>query len=113
VKAKHNYEEKIEHKYLNADQRAVWDGMKLMAGIQESTRCTLSLNGYTSNVCLANELNKFYLRFDADDDNNKRIKINKSPGPDNISGKVLRACSVQLSGIFSQIFNTSVKTQTV
>jgi len=43
----------------------------------------------------------------------KRIKINKSPGPDNISGKVLRACSAQLSGIFSQIFYISVKTQTV
>ncbi|KAI2647452.1 Retrovirus-related Pol polyprotein from type-2 retrotransposable element R2DM [Labeo rohita] len=74
-------------------------------------------------MCLANELNTFYLRFDKDGDNVKYgflqsntvfninahtvagTRGNKSPGADNISGKALKACSVQLSGIFTQIMS--------
>lgn len=69
VKAKYNYKENIEYKCFNSDQRAVWDGMKLMTGLQESDRAMIFLDGYTSNTCL--ELNTFYLRFNMDYDNVK------------------------------------------
>lgn len=41
----------------------MWDGKKLMTDLQESNRTMVSLNGCTSNVYLANELNTFYLRY--------------------------------------------------
>lgn len=103
--------------------------MKLMTDLQESNRTMVCLNGCTSNVYLANELNTFYLRYVKYDSwwSNtvfnidvptvarflKRKKVNKSPGPDNVSGKVLRACSLQLSGILMYIFNMSHKKQQI
>ena len=37
----------------------------------------------------------------------KRIKDNKSPGPDNISGKTLKYCAEQLGPIFQRLFQKS------
>lgn len=34
----------------------------------------------------------------------KQTKVGKSPGPDNISGRVLKSCAGQLSEIFKAIF---------
>lgn len=38
AKAKYNYKEKIKYKLSHSDQRAVWNGMKLMTGLQECNR---------------------------------------------------------------------------
>lgn len=43
----------------------------------------------------------------------EKINIRKSPGPDNIGGKVLRYCSAQLSGVFCYLFQHSLDTQVV
>ena len=43
----------------------------------------------------------------------KQTKVNKSPGPDNISGRVLKSCASQLSGILKVIFTQSLQLQTV
>ena len=41
------------------------------------------------------------------------LKINKSPGPDKISGILLKSCAKQLSPIFHPIFNVSLSQQKV
>jgi hypothetical protein len=91
----------------------------------------------------AKELNEFYARFDSRDESNelealkkslhealdshlcpsisvkdvsaclKRQKVRKAPGPDMIGGKVLNSCSEQLAGIFTLIFNRSLRLATV
>lgn len=43
----------------------------------------------------------------------KQTKVNKSPGPENICGRVLKACAPQLSGIFKVIFVQSLQLQSV
>ncbi len=37
-----------------------------------------------------------------------RINAHKSPGPDNIPGRVLRDCAVELTDVFTDIFNISL-----
>jgi len=41
--------------------------------------------------------------------NFRRINPRKSPGPDNVCGRLLKSCSVQLSLVFSQLFSWSLK----
>ena len=139
IKAKSAYKEKIESKLYDSDLKSVWNGMKLMTGLQKCNNNSVSSNGFTSNMQLADELNKFYLRFNVDvfDDKIsnmrelvrdtsapdidlsyvtnllKQTKVNKSPGPDNISGRVLKSCASQLSGILKVIFTQSLQLQTV
>lgn len=36
----------------------------------------------------------------------KRTKVNTSPGPDGITGRLLKCCSEQLCRVFSDIFGT-------
>ena len=114
------------------------NGMKSMTGLHKGNN-SVSLNGYASNMQLADDLNSFYLRFNSDvfkDKTNdlrelvrdtsafdidpstvtkilKQTKVNKSPGPDNISGRVLKSCASQLSEIFKVIFTQSLQLQTV
>jgi len=97
------------------------------------------MDGFSTNRELANSLNNFYLRFDQFDfkdevdelrykfkDKHHLIldqgavensffsqKLNKSPGPDNICGKLLKYCAGQLSSIFHDIFNMSLYLQHV
>lgn len=42
-----------------------------------------------------------------------KLKVKKAMGPDGIGGRVLKACAAQLSGIFSLIFNWSLRDCTV
>ena len=89
-----------------------------------------------------NELNSFYSRFDVHDFkeeintiktslNHKedetifeisekevkksfdRLKINKSSGPDGVKSNVPKMCSLQLSTIYSFIFNLSIKESSI
>ena len=41
------------------------------------------------------------------------IKTNKSMGPDGLSGKLLKACSQQLSHVFCKLFQRSLDTSQV
>lgn len=95
----------------------------------------VQLNGYSSDLELAQSLNDFYLRFDTCDFSDKHVEIRnclmstppqnsffveddvikcfkkckqtKSPGPDCISGRLLKTCAEQLGPIFNFIFNMS------
>ena len=42
-----------------------------------------------------------------------KINASKAPGPDHVSGKVLKECRLQLSGILGDIFQQSVDTQQI
>ena len=41
----------------------------------------------------------------------ERTNVRKSPGPDNIGGRVLKQCVAQLSGVFCSLFQRSMDTQ--
>ncbi len=43
----------------------------------------------------------------------KRVNVRKAAGPDGITGRVLRSCADQLSGLFTSIFNESLATSVV
>ncbi len=43
----------------------------------------------------------------------RRVNVRKAVGPDGITGRVLRSCANQLSGLFTSIFNESLATSVV
>ena len=43
----------------------------------------------------------------------QRTNVRKSPGPDGISGRVLKTCASQLSGIFRSIFHASLSSHKI
>ena len=43
----------------------------------------------------------------------QRTNVRKRPGPDGISGRVLKTCASQLSGIFRSIFQASLSSHTI
>ncbi len=43
----------------------------------------------------------------------KRVNIRKTVGPDGIPGRVLKACTFQLAGVFTDIFNLSLSLSVV
>ncbi len=43
----------------------------------------------------------------------KRVNVRKAAGPDGITGRVLRSCADQLTGLFTSIFNESLATSVV
>lgn len=42
-----------------------------------------------------------------------RIKTRKAPGPDGVTGRILKVCADQLSGVFTTIFNLSLQQSAV
>ena len=104
-----------------------------MAGSKEDRGgIETNLNGFSSVREFTEELNTFYLRFDEGDfksendilkhlscsksinisrtqvkDLFQRINTKKSPGPDNIGGRVVHTCAEQLSEIFNCISSVS------
>lgn len=103
-----------------------------MIGQQKTEQMPVRLAGYDSDRDLAEALNSFYLRFDTHDVSDKlkrihkesgpltkpnqmfvpqdvkaafqKIKTNKSPGSDGITGRLLKNCEEQLCEVFCYIF---------
>lgn len=132
--AKRAYKDRVERLFNNGRARDA--GAKTLAGLLSTSSSTgLPTEAV---VRMAEELNTFYSRLDHYDytkermeltakllsiamatDNlqllpaeieNKlrRIKPNKAPRPDNISGRLLKACSSQIAGVFCSLFNRSL-----
>ena len=121
--------QKIEIKLYCGDARSAWQGLNTMMG-RNTRQDQLCVPDDPNNF--ANDLNKFYARFDNDDfsencnrichaicTNNveninikdeevtacfRRVNPNKSPGPDGLHGRVLKTCATQLGPIFARIF---------
>ena len=125
--AKHCYKLKIEGHFSNADPRRMWQGIQAISDYKPSHSTPAA-----TDVNFLNELNDFYARFERDNRETatklkssadhppitlsstdvcnalSRISAHKAAGPDNIPGRVLRACAEQLAGVFTDIFNLSL-----
>ncbi len=114
-RAKWDYKLKVEHKLSNNLLGSAWDSIKTMVGQNDKKKKKVSLEGFTSDISLAQELNLFYSRFDKHDFSNeivghkqfllshpqstvcfsaqsvvntfKYCKAKTSPGPDNIGSR--------------------------
>ncbi|KAK3562006.1 hypothetical protein QTP86_023467, partial [Hemibagrus guttatus] len=106
-------------------------------GIQVITNYRTIPSACDSDASLPDTLNDFYARFEAQNNiaarktipppNDQvlclstadvkrtlcRVKLQKSAGPYNISGRVLRECAEQLADVFTDIFNISLSSAIV
>ena len=57
-RAKHHYSEKLQYQFSDGNAASVWKGLKQMTNYKPKPPRT------TDNILLANELNKFYCRFE-------------------------------------------------
>lgn len=140
-RAKWDYKLKVEYKLSNNLLGSAWDSIKSMVGLNDKTKKKVEMEGFTSDISLAHELNIFYSRFDKHDFSNeifgqkqsllslsqsavcfsvqsvvnifKHCKAKTSLGPDNIGSRVLSCCTEQLGSIFNYIFNQSLSQQKV
>uniref|UniRef100_A0A669BIH3 Reverse transcriptase domain-containing protein n=1 Tax=Oreochromis niloticus TaxID=8128 RepID=A0A669BIH3_ORENI len=126
-KAKHHYKKKVEEHFSNSNPRRMWQGLQTITDYR-----TTKPSPASSDVSFLNELNNFYARFergnpttttkaDVTSDHQpltlsptdvgavlSRINVHKAAGPDGIPGRVLRACSGELAGVLTDIFNLSL-----
>ncbi len=124
--AKRQYSRRITHRFSDSrDTQSLWHG------IQTNTDYKPPPQTCDSIIPLLNELNAFFARFEAQNSTTaqktpptpgdqvmtlspdsfrrslSRINARKAPGPDNIPGCVLRDCAVELTDVFTDIFNIS------
>ncbi|KAK0146536.1 hypothetical protein N1851_014143 [Merluccius polli] len=128
-----NYNIKITEERLGSNNlKAAWDGVKRMIGLQKEHKKPVHLPMHKNDSELSEAFNAFFSRFDSHDFSDKikklteeqaqvkstpfsitqedvrsvfkRNKVNKSPGPDGITGRLLKCCSEQLCGVFADIF---------
>lgn len=125
--AKWAYKKKVEDHFLDNDPRRVWQGIQHITNYKGS-----SATPTNTNASLAEELNCFFARFEANissldsltppvagscaltlqEHEVKRalVMVNpkKAAGPDGVPGKVLKVCADQLCTVFTNIFNLSL-----
>ncbi|KAI5619394.1 gastrula zinc finger protein XlCGF28.1-like [Silurus asotus] len=125
--AKHSYKLKIEEHFSNCDPRRMWQGIQAISDYKSSHSTPAA-----TDVLFLNELKDFYARFEKDNKETatklklladhspiklsstdvcnalSRKSAHKAAEPDNIPGRVLRACAEQLAGVFTDIFNLSL-----
>ena len=137
---KHNYKLKLEASLTSSNSREAWQGVKKMTSIPHKGRGkpSLPLNG-SEGIEMANQLNAFFCRFESLEPADEVFTVNplppppsnikieefqvrqlfrgcntrKSPGPDNISGNVLKNCADQLAPVFTGLFKSSITSEIV
>ncbi|KAK0150010.1 hypothetical protein N1851_009245 [Merluccius polli] len=58
------YKAKIEAQLKINNLGSAWESMKTIVGLKDDKLKHIELNGYPSDLQLAQELNRFYVRFD-------------------------------------------------
>ncbi len=121
------YTRRIAHRFSDSrDTRSLWQGIQTITDYKPPQQTC------DSTIPLLNELNAFFARFEAQNSTTaqktppppgdqvmtlssdsvrrslSRINARKAPGPDNIPGRVLRDCAVELTDVFTDIFNISL-----
>lgn len=112
-----------------------WCIMKIITGIQNTREGTnVTLNCFSSIIDFDNALNCFYNQFDMFDFRKEKqeikleqfdqhfsisqqdvekaffcTKVNKTQGPDNTCGQLLKTCAKELSQVFYSIFTGSIE----
>uniref|UniRef100_A0A9J8D6D0 Reverse transcriptase domain-containing protein n=1 Tax=Cyprinus carpio carpio TaxID=630221 RepID=A0A9J8D6D0_CYPCA len=124
--AKRQYSRRIAHRFSDSrDTLSLWQGIQPITDYKSPPRTCDSI------ISLLNELTAFFARFEAQNNTTaqktppppcdqvmtlspdsmrrslSRINARKAPGPDNIPGRVLRDCAVELTDVFTDIFNIS------
>ena len=129
--AKTEYKDKIERQFQYGNLRSAWQGLKTLAGTTPRPTNPRKTVPEDQAYAFANELNTFYSRFDQRDFSAERRELEselrdrlphspvslitsddvsktfskvdpyKAPGPDNISGQLLKVCHGQLGQVFS------------
>ncbi len=125
--AKRQYSRRIAHRFSDSrDTRSLWQGIQTITDYKPPPQTC------DSTIPLLDELNAFFARFEAQNSTTaqktppppgdqvmtlssdsvrrslSRINARKAPGPDNIPGRVLRDCAVELTDVFTDIFNISL-----
>ncbi len=125
--AKRQYSRRIAHRFSDSrDTRSLWQGIQTITDYKPPPQTC------DSTIPLLNELNAFFAHFEAQNSTTaqktppppgdqvmtlfpdsvrrslSRINARKAPGPDNIPGRVLRDCAVELTDVFTDIFNISL-----
>ncbi|XP_067337082.1 uncharacterized protein [Channa argus] len=126
--AKRQYSRRISHQFSNSR-----DTLSLLQGIQTIMDYRPPPLTCDSNISLLNEVNAFFARFKKQNSSTaqktpppsgdqvltltpdsvrrsfSRISARKAPGPDNIPGRVLRDCAAELTNVFKDILNISLR----
>ncbi|KAL0146554.1 hypothetical protein M9458_058185 [Cirrhinus mrigala] len=125
--AKRQYSRGISHHFKDSrDTRSLWRGIQTITDYKPPPQTC------DSTISLLNELNTFFARFEVQNSTTaqktppppgdqvmtlspdsvrrslSRINARKALGPDNIPGRVLRDCAVELTDVFTDIFNISL-----
>ena len=123
--AKLEYKNKVERNLSVGNAKDAWKGLNTMMGRNQQQKPLTSADP----SALANDLNRFYARFDTQDFSDEcnilcesliscpvtvdewdvvkclsRINPRKAPGPDGLKGRVLKVCAEQLGGVFTHTF---------
>ena len=142
TQAKHEYKKKLENNFRSHDSRNAWRCMRTLTGTEKKQQQTAAFVA-DSPIATANELNKFYSRFDVDSCNHsdrvaelcaelntdedqpitvqlsdvartfKRVNPRKAMGPDNICGTLLKSCAWQLAVPFRTLFQHSLEEKAI
>lgn len=126
------FKEKVQTAMASGNSREAWQGIKTMTNVPHKGKAkTFVSYGKGEEQHAANELNKFFSRFENVNGLNeihpvisdthsitvnqadvcslfKKINPRKSPGPDKIGGNVLRHCADHLSPVFTALFQSSL-----
>ena len=131
-KCKNDYKEKVENQFKTNNSRQAWQGVKNMIGCSKKSS-TISTS---DDQKYAEDLNAFYARFDTRDYSSERkavvdkikneyceniifspetvklhfshLNVRKAPGPDGLSGMVLKKCCEQLCNVFCRLYQMSI-----
>ncbi|XP_078740066.1 interferon-induced very large GTPase 1-like [Lampetra fluviatilis] len=126
--AKRQYSRRIADRFNDSrDTRNLWRGMQTITDYKPFPQTC------DSSTSLLNQLKDFFARFEADNSTPaqktppppgdqvltlspdsvrrslRRTNPSKAQGPDNIPGRVLRDCAEELTDVFTDIFNTSLR----
>jgi hypothetical protein len=120
------YKQKLESYFTSSDSRAGWQGLKAVTGYTKAKET----NWQGDEKEWAENLKSVYARFEKPDTVTpppasnltshrfdvadvikvfKAIKLNKAPGPDHISSKLLKECAHELAPVMTSLFNRSVE----
>ena len=116
---------KVEEKHKVGNAKDAWRGLNTMMGSKINQQTVK-----TDDPCdFANELNRYYARFDVSDFSSEHDNVcrslvpslvcveegdviscfpglnpSKAPGPDGLKGRVLKVCAQQLGPVFDRLF---------
>lgn len=124
---KNNYKSKVEGYFSAGNSKSCWQGLKKISGYSKPK----GEPPQGSQQEWADELNDFYARFEKPDpppatvsqasvdtpiteDEVRKVlqsvNVSKSPGPDGISPRVLRAAASDLAPVLTSMYNLSLET---